>query len=72
MMTGVYWGEIDDLRGQKALLQDVPGSDSVKAQFDSFDARRRGVDLSHGWHLFRRAEFEVASLVNWDDEPRLS
>lgn len=67
-MRGTYTGSIKELRGQKALLQEKPGSDNVMAQFDDFDARRNGVDLSHGWHLFRRADFYVNPTI---DDPEI-
>lgn len=68
MYEGRYVGPLAHLKGKEALLQpeqplgpahkldDSPRY--VHAQFSDYDARRDGVDLSHGWHRFKETDFE--------------
>lgn len=69
-MYGTYIGAAVPLQNEKALLQEVPGSDNVKAQFDNMELVFDGKQLGFGWHLFRREDFSIDPPVDWgDDEP---
>lgn len=67
-MKGTYIGPVDELKNQTAILQEVPGSDNVKAQFDDMDLEYDGKMLGFDWHLFRRAQFLIDPPVDWDDD----
>ncbi len=57
-----YIGPIEALRGERALLKwpEWPEEfDNIEAQFDRLGLENDGVDLSHGWHIFKPSEFEL-------------
>ena len=67
-MKGTYCGPLNQLQGETALLQDVPGSDNVKAQFDNFELLdHNGKDLAYGWHVFKKEHFLIDPPVKWED-----
>lgn len=68
MMRGVYVGRLHSLRGETALLLDGTCNQTVKAQFDNFEATRAGIKLAYGWHLFNASEFDICDENNNENQ----
>lgn len=55
--AATYVGKIARLKGEVALIYVVDGV--IKAQFNSFTAKRDGKPLAYGWHDFKLEEFKL-------------
>ncbi len=49
---GIYQGHKTELKGKRALIQRIPNSIFVDAQFNDVDT-----GLGHGWHEFYASDF---------------
>lgn len=64
-IRGTYRGDIEELKGETALLRPkIPTI--VLAQFDNLDLDIEGVSMSHNWHEFPASDFEI--LKEPDDD----
>lgn len=66
MITGVYIGKLDHLRGRRAILQERqmhPGGKAWAAQFNDLDL---GLHNTHSWMIYSANCFQVENNMNLD------